>query len=51
MADDVKDAEAVEVGEDVLDREGLADPVSVGVVVPDRDADPELVDDFDAVCV
>ncbi len=51
MLDAVKDAEDVEVGEDVLDLVEDDDPVIVGVVVPDRDGEPELVEDFDAVRV
>ena len=46
MADAVKDAEDVEVGEDVLDLVEEDDPVIVGVVVPDRDGEPELVEDL-----
>jgi hypothetical protein len=46
LLDAVKDAEDVKVGEDVLDLVEDDDPVIVGVVVPDRDGEPELVEDL-----
>ena len=46
LADAVKDAEPVAVDEELLDFVEEDDPVIVGVIVPEREGDPELVDDL-----
>ncbi len=57
LGEDVSFAEAlaeelpVDVAERLLLSVARADPDSVGVVVPEHEADPELVDDFEAVRV
>ncbi len=51
FAEALMDEEPVEVVERVLLCVGLGDPDSVGVVVPEREEDPELVEDLEAVRV
>ncbi len=51
FAEALKEELPVDVAERVLLCVARADPDSVGVVVPEREADPELVDDFEAVRV
>ncbi len=51
LADALAEELPVDVAERVLLSVARADPDSVGVVVPEREADPELVDDFEAVRV
>lgn len=51
FAEALIDEEPVEVAERVLLCVARADPDSVGVVVPEREEDPELVEDFEAVRV